>query len=137
MAYVSQELKSKLAPKIKAICKKYKVKASLAVNNHSTLVLNVQSGSIDFIKNFNETIDSRGAQYHANSFSPAEKSIQVNPYWYQDHFSGKAKAFLSEVLPAMNEGNFDKSDIQSDYFHVGWYVSVNIGKWNKPYEVVA
>ena len=137
MAYVSQELKSKLAPKIKAICKKYKVKASLAVRHHSTLVLNVQSGSIDFIKNFNETIDSRGAAYHANRFNPAEGSIQVNPYWYQDHFSGKAKAFLSEVLPAMNEGNFDKSDIQSDYFHVGWYVDVNIGKWNKPYEVVA
>lgn len=136
MAFVSQELKSKLAPKIKAICKKYKVKASLAVNNHSTLVLNIQSSPIDFIKNFNETIDSRGSVYHANSFSPAEKSIQVNPYWYQDHFSGKAKAFLSEVLPAMNDGNFDKSDIQSDYFHVGWYVSVNIGKWNKPYEVV-
>jgi hypothetical protein len=133
MAFVSQELKSKLAPKIKAICKKYKVKASLAVNNHSTLVLNVQSSPIDFIKNFNETVSTR-PEY--NRFSPAERAIQVNPYWYQDHFSGKAKAFLSEVLPAMNDGNFDKSDIQSDYFHVGWYVSVNIGKWNKPYEVV-
>jgi hypothetical protein len=133
MAFVSQELKSKLAPKIKAICKKYKVKASLAVNNHSTLVLNVQSSPIDFITNYNETVSTR-PEY--NRFSPAERSIQVNPYWYQDHFSGKAKAFLSEVLPAMNDGNFDKSDIQSDYFHVGWYVSVNIGKWNKPYEVV-
>jgi hypothetical protein len=132
MAFVSQELKSKLAPKIKAICKKYKVKASLAVNNHSTLVLNVQSSPIDFITNYNETVSTR-PEY--NRFSPAERSIQVNPYWYQDHFSGKAKAFLSEVLPAMNDGNFDKSDIQSDYFHVGWYVSVNIGKWNKPYEV--
>jgi hypothetical protein len=133
MAFVSQELKSKLAPKIKAICKKYKVKASLAVNNHSTLVLNVQSSPIDFISNYNETVSTR-PEY--NRFSPAERAIQVNPYWYQDHFSGKAKAFLSEVLPAMNDGNFDKSDIQSDYFHVGWYVSVNIGKWNKPYEVV-
>jgi len=133
MAFVSQELKAKLAPKIKAICKKYKVKASLAVNNHSTLVLNVQSSPIDFITNYNETVSTR-PEY--NRFSPAERSIQVNPYWYQDHFSGKAKAFLSEVLPAMNDGNFDKSDIQSDYFHVGWYVSVNIGKWNKPYEVV-
>jgi hypothetical protein len=133
MAFVSQELKSKLAPKIKAICKKYKVKASLAVNNHSTLVLNVQSSPIDFITNYNETVSTR-PEY--NRFSPAERAIQVNPYWYQDHFSGKAKAFLSEVLPAMNDGNFDKSDIQSDYFHVGWYVSVNIGKWNKPYEVV-
>jgi len=133
MAFVSQELKAKLAPKIKAICKKYKVKASLAVNNHSTLVLNVQSSPIDFITNYNETVSTR-PEY--NRFSPAERSIQVNPYWFQDHFSGKAKAFLSEVLPAMNDGNFDKSDIQSDYFHVGWYVSVNIGKWNKPYEVV-
>jgi hypothetical protein len=33
----------------------------------------------------------------------------------------------------MNDGNWDKSDIQSDYFNVGWYVDVNIGKWNKPY----
>ena len=50
MAYVSQELKSKLSPTIKAICKKYKVKASVAVRHHSTLVLNVKSGKIDFIE---------------------------------------------------------------------------------------
>ena len=55
MAYVSQELKAKLAPKIKAICKKYGVKASLAVRNHSVLCLNIKSGKIDFIGNFNET----------------------------------------------------------------------------------
>jgi len=35
----------------------------------------------------------------------------------------------------MDIGNHDRSDIQSDYFDVGWYKSVNIGKWNKPYEV--
>jgi len=33
----------------------------------------------------------------------------------------------------MNIGNFDKSDAQTDYFHVGWYMSVNLGKWDKPY----
>jgi len=33
----------------------------------------------------------------------------------------------------MNIGNFDKSDVQTDYFHVGWYMSVNLGKWDKPY----
>jgi hypothetical protein len=124
MAYVSQELKAKIAPKVKAILKKYKVKGSLAVNNHSTLVLNIREGALDMYKDFAKTED-------------AEKfGIQVNPYWYKEHFNGKTKAFLSEVIPAMNDGNWDKSDIQSDYFNVGWYVSVNIGKWNKPYAKV-
>jgi hypothetical protein len=124
MAYVSQELKAKIAPKVKAILKKYKVKGSLAVNNHSTLVLNIKEGALDMYKDFAKTED-------------AEKfGIQVNPYWYKEHFNGKTKAFLSEVIPAMNDGNWDKSDVQSDYFNVGWYVSVNIGKWNKPYAKV-
>ena len=51
MAYVSQELKAKLAPSIRAVCKKHGIKASVAVRNHSTLVLNVKQGSIDFIEN--------------------------------------------------------------------------------------
>ena len=124
MAYVSQELKAKIAPKVKAILKKYKVKGSLAVRNHSSLVLNIKEGALDMYKDFAKTED-------------AEKfGIQVNPYWYKEHFNGKTKAFLSEVIPAMNDGNWDKSDIQSDYFNVGWYVSVNIGKWNKPYAKV-
>lgn len=123
MAYVSQELKSKLAPQIKAICKKYGVKASLAVRNHSTLVLNVKSGKIDFIRDYGDSDDAR------------KFGIQVNPYHYKSHFEGKAKAFLSEVIPAMNDGNWDKSEIQYDYFNVGWYIDVNIGKWNKPYEL--
>lgn len=132
MAYVSQELKAKLAPKIKEICKKHGVKASLAVRNHSTLVLNIKQGRIDFIGNYNETINDRDptGNRHINA---ADKYIQVNPYWYHEHFSGQAKKFLSEVIPVMNTGNWDKSDIQTDYFNVGWYVDVNIGKWNQPY----
>ena len=125
MAYVSQELKAKLSPMIKSICKNYGVKASLAVSNHSTLVLNIKSGSIDFFKSYNRDLDK-----------PENGNIQVNPYWYNDDFDGAAKEFLSEVITAMNEGNFDKSDLQTDYFHVGWYVNVNIGQWDKPYELV-
>jgi len=134
MAYVSQELKAKLAQKIKAICKKYKVKASLAVRHHSTLVLNIKEGNIDFIGNYNQTISDRDPT-GKRQINPAEKSIQVNPYWYHEHFSGTAKKFLEEVIPAMNNGNHDRSDIQTDYFDVGWYVDVNIGQWNKPYTV--
>ena len=135
MAYVSQELKSKLSPAIKAVCKKYGIKASVAVRNHMTLALNVKSGKIDFIGNSNRVC---GADFYqvARGFKPNTTGYdQVNPYHFQSHYDGDAKAFLSEVLAVMNDGNWDKSDIQSDYFNVGWYVDVNIGSWNKPYTV--
>ena len=132
MAYFNQERKAKIAPKIKAILAKYKVKGSLAVRNHVTLCLNIKSGSIDFIGNFNKTI-SADHYLTARGFTPAEKSLSVNPYHYDNHFSGKALAFMQEVFAAMNDGNHDRSDIQSDYFDVGWYVDVNIGKWDKQY----
>lgn len=137
MAYVSQELKAKLAPSIKAVCKKYGIKASIAVRNHSTLVLNVKQGSIDFIENFIETDKAKAYYNHMDEdqifYFRKKQSLDVNPYHYRDHFSGRALKFLSEVMPIMNDGNWDKSDIQTDYFNVGWYVDVNIGKWNKPY----
>jgi hypothetical protein len=131
MAYMNQERKAKIAPEIKSILKKYGVKGSLAVRNHSTLVLNIKSGKIDFISNFNETVSTQPGGFRNGS--PATKSLQVNPYWYHDHFSGKAKSFLKEILTVMNMGNHDRSDIQTDYFDVGWYVDVNVGQWNKPY----
>lgn len=134
MAYMSQENKAKIAPAIKAILKKYNVKASLSVRNHMTLALNVKSGSIDFIGNFNKTVEAQPGGFRNGT--PAEGSLQVNPYWFQDHFDGVAKKFLKEVLDAMNMGNWDKSDSQSDYFNVGWYVDVNIGKWDTPYVLV-
>jgi hypothetical protein len=98
-----------------------------------TLCLNIKSGAIDFIGNYNTVNidDPRYANY--GGFRPAVDYIDVNPFWYQDHFDGVAKKFLKEILTAMNDGNHDNSDIQTDYFDVGWYVDVNIGRWNKPY----
>lgn len=135
MAYVSQELKSKLSPAIEAVCKKYGIRASVAVRNHMTLCLNIKSGAIDFIGNSNRVCGGDFYQVQ-RGFKPNTTGYdQVNPYHFQNHYDGDARAFLTEVLAVMNDGNWDKSDIQSDYFNVGWYVDVNIGAWNKPYSV--
>ena len=137
MAYMSTEKKAKIAPKIKAILAKYKVKGSLAVRNHMTLCLNLKSGSIDFIANSNKVCSNNHYQV-ASGFKPSTSGYdQVNPYHFKDHYDGKALAFMQEVFHAMNDGNHDRSDIQSDYFDVGWYVDVNIGKWDKQYTVEA
>jgi len=140
MAYFNQDRKQEKSPAIKAILKKYGVKGSLAVRNHSTFILNIKSGSIDFIENYIGTNGSK--HYNVMSQDQIEyvrknKSLDVNPYWYQDHFSGTALNFLKEVFTAMNQGNHDNSDIQTDYFDVGWYSYVHAGKWDKPYKLAA
>ena len=140
MAYMNQERKQQRAPIIKAILKKYNVNGTLAVRNHSTLVLNIKSGSIDFIENYIKTDADKhyGNKMDQNQIDYLRKNnaIDVNPYWYQEHYTGKAKDFLKEVLDAMYGSDyFDESDAQVDYFHCSHYVDVNIGTWNKPYEV--
>ena len=134
MAYMNQERKAELAPKIKAVLKKYGVKGSIAVSNYMTLVVNIKSGPIDFFDNYNRVAISRFQQCSRGS---AQDYMDVNPYWYHEHFDGVARNFLSELITAMNVGNHDNSDIQTDYFDVGWYIDVNIGKWNKPYVFTA
>jgi hypothetical protein len=134
MAYMSQEHKAKLAPTIRAICKRYGVKATLAVRNHSTLMLTIKQGSIDFIGNSNQVCSNDHFQV-ARGFKPNTSGYEsVNPYHYDKHFSGPALDFLNEVIPAMyGPDYFDESDIQTDYFHCSHYIDVSIGRWNRPY----
>jgi hypothetical protein len=124
MAYVSQERKAELAPGIKAVLKKHNVKGSLAVRHHSTLVINLSEGAIDF-----------KACYQHNPEHFFGDHLQVNTYHINGSWVEPALSFLSELKAAASIGNHDRSDLQSDYFDVGWYVDINIGKWNKPYQV--
>lgn len=123
MAYMNQDRKKKIEAAVKMICKKHGVKGSLRVDRSSTLVLTLRSGIINFLT------DHLGQPH----WTDGRHQMDVNHYWYDKHFTGKALAFFEEVIPAMNDGNHDNSDIQSDYFDVGWYVNVKVGKWDKPY----
>ena len=133
---MNQQRKKELATAIKAVCKKWGVKASLGVDHHSTLVLNIRSGPWDIIANAN-AVARKQAEFRGEPVYESTGSIQVNTYHYRDHFTGDVLKFFEEVIPLMNIGNYDKSDIQSDYFNVGWYVDVNVGRWDRPYEVIA
>ena len=130
MAFMSQQRKKELAPGIKAVLKKYGVKATLAVRHHSTLVVNIRSGEVDFAAD--RVNDVPGAIGRDRGWRGHDG---VNPYWYKEHWTGKALEFLSELMPACNVGNHDRSDPMTDYFDVGWYVDVNIGQYDKHYEL--
>ena len=134
MAYMNQERKAKIAQALKPVLAKYKVKASLSVRNHSTICLTDKSGPIDFIGNSNRVCGSSHYQT-SRGFRPNTSGYSdVNPYWFQDHYDGDAKAFLTEAFKALKSaGWYDNSDAMTDYFDTAYYCDINIGKWNKPY----
>jgi hypothetical protein len=138
MAYVSQEDKARLAPGIKAVLKKYNMKGSIAVRNHSTLVVNIKSGPIDIISDAN-AIRKEYSDWHGGPFYEIDGYFDVNVYHIDRGHSGKAAKFLNELVDAMKgAGYFCEDDIQTDYFHRSHYVSVNVGGgWNKPYQLAA
>ena len=134
MAYMNQERKQKIAQALKPILAKYKVKGSLSVRNHSSIVLTLKSGAIDFIGNSNRVCGNDFYQVQ-RGFKPTTSGYdQVNPYWFQDHYDGDAKAFLTEAFKALKSADwYDESNAMIDYFNTAYYVDVNIGKWNTPY----
>lgn len=132
MAYISQEKKAAIVAKAKPILKKYGVKATFSVDHYSTLKLNIKESPLDFIGNYNETAQAR--PYGLPSYwTPASNDMTIHPTHVADNFTGDVLRFLEEIVPVLMEGNHDNSDSQSDYFDVGWYVYVNVGRWNKPY----
>ena len=125
MAYVSQEMKAEIAPVVKKILVKYGLKGTLSVRNHSALVLTISKGKLDFIKAYEESTGRK------------VKDIDVNVYHINNTYSGKMAKCLTELVAALKGPRyFDHSDIQTDYFHCSHYIDINIGKWNKPYEVI-
>jgi hypothetical protein len=130
MAYMNQEMKAQVVAAVKPLLKKYGLKGSFSVRSNMVLVLKLTEGKIDFIQNYNENVSN-------NRNRKASGHLDVNQYWYQDHFSGVAKQALSEILPAMKSaGWYDNSDAQIDYFDTAYYIDVSVGTWNKPYRVV-
>ena len=110
MAYMNQKRKSERMPAIKSVLKKYDMKGSVSVRNHMTLAVTLSSGPLDI--------------------------GDVNEYWIDRQYAHDpvARDFLLELKDAMMGADYyNRTDIQTDYFDCSHYISINAGKWNKPY----
>ena len=132
MAYMSQEKKKEIAKLLKEKLKGRDIKYTLGVKHHSSIVMNINSGGVDFIKNYNDNKDetryNNGYEVQVNGY------INVNEFHINEHFTGEPKEILEIANDCLNLNNFDKSDAMTDYFHVGHYVEINVGRWDKDYQ---
>jgi len=132
MAYMSQEnKKEKLQALQKIIPSSWKW--SLSVDHHSTLVLTIQSAPVDLVGEWHHMrLEKRRGLPPEFDQDKRPDHVQVNEYDLQDQFNQSLKK-MSEIKDTMMVGNHNNSDAMTDYFDVGWYISINLGRWDKPF----
>lgn len=137
MAYITKEQVKAKNEALKAVNKKYGVKARFSGSNSSTLTLKVTEGGIDFVANWIDCYTNNPRFEASNCAHILERQhINVNHYYIDRNFSGVALEYLQEAYKIMLDGHYDESDVMTDYFHCSWYNSIQIGAWDKPYKLV-
>ena len=57
--------------------------------------------------------------------------------YYQDQLTDKGKDLLNLINKTFSYFNHDRSDSMVDYFDVGFYDHVELGKYDNPFKVVS
>jgi hypothetical protein len=133
---MGQDKKKEMAAALKIALKGTGIKYTLAVRHYSTIVMNIKAAPVDFLQNYNETVGEKTAHIYP-PFQPAVKYLQLNDFHYETQFTGKALEILKKIVPILHNGNGNRADAYADYSDWRWHVDVNIGKWDKPFEVIA
>jgi hypothetical protein len=128
---MNQAKKKIIKANLDKVLKPLGIKYSLRVDNHMAIQCTIRSGSVDFIGNMKSML--KGDQF---KLTTDRGYIQVNPYWYNEHFTGDAREIINKVIDGlMSADYYDRSDAQVDYFDTAYYMHLNIGDWDKPYEL--
>jgi hypothetical protein len=137
MAYISAQEVQAIRNGLKARFPEFKFGCRKGSGSLSVDVT-IKQGPIDFIKSYNDTVAQRPGGHRTGE--PAKDYLQINQYWYQEHFDAKAAEMIGEVIriikTAPDRKWYDNSDIQSDYFETAFYIHIQVGDWNQPYRLV-
>ena len=136
MAYISTEEVAAIRKELKKEFPEYKF--SVTKHHHSSVTVAFMKGPA-----FAE-FQSRDRYTGEFKDDVIEGHEQLNHYWAMDFYGEKNGALIKKVekiiktAPAKAGGRewYDKSDAMTDYFDTAFYMSIHVGKWDKPYEVV-
>ena len=111
-------------------------KFSVTREHFSSVRISVMSGVENFYDGSMDSTDKYSGRI--NTFTGNE---QINHYHL--HFYGKHEALFTKIseiahtAPGLAGGKkyFCEDDAMTDYFSRAYYVSINVGKWDKPYEI--
>lgn len=136
MAYMNQEKKAVIAAALKAVMPA-DWKYSLSVQSKMTTCLTIKSAPVDLIAMLNEKNAKLAARDGQEAFVN-KGYAQLNHFYLETAFGADPKVL--EVMEAAKKALFsadyhDDSDIQSDYFNCAYYISMQVGNYDKPFVV--
>ncbi len=132
MAYMNQAKKQVIAAALKVVMPK-DWKYSLKCDKHG-ITLTIRSAPVDLIAEVERvTNKTAGVDGIVGVRSTPATHVSVNEYWLSNQFDESLPIFQN-IKDALNTGNHDRSDPQTDYFDVGHYAHIRIGAWDKPFQ---
>jgi len=136
MAFINQAGKAKIAAALKAAMPK-DVKYTLAIRDNMTVVMTIKSAPFDLMAMINAKNKAQ-AEFRGDAFYEVKGNCQLNQYYLDKSFDGKALEILEAAKKALYSADYyDDSDIQSDYFSCAYYVQMNVGTYDKPFVCTA
>lgn len=137
MAYITKEQVQEKNKKLKKLNKKYGVKGIFSGSNSSSLTLTIHEGSLDFVKWYVESLVKVRCQFEHYvqqiKYIEENKNFEINRYSFSDYLPSPCLDYLQDALEIMLEGYYNNSDAMTDYFDCAWYMTIQVGKWDKPY----
>lgn len=106
MAYMDQAKKEIINTALKAIMPNG-WSYSLKVNDSVEIICTIKKNTVDLL-------GLNGGRNH------------VNQNCLNRYFDGYALEVMNNIVAALNIGNYDNSDSQTDYFDVGHYIGIRI-----------
>ena len=137
MAYISTPEVAAIRKQLKEQLPQYKF--SVKKDHHSSVTVSFIKGPA--WKEF-QTRDRYTGEYSEATMDGHE---QLNHRWANDFYGEENGAIIQKVekiiktapfMEGVGDMWYDRSDSQSDYFHTAFYMSIHIGKWDKPYVAV-
>lgn len=117
MAFVTKELKAKIAASLKTVVPAGWKYSLAVVGDKTTISMTISSAPVDLINERKHNV--------------ADGYFSINHYRPEFDYTGETLEIIKSIISVLNLDNYNNSDVQSDYFDVGHYVELNVGKWNK------
>ena len=118
MAYVTTTQVKQTREALKLAFPDFKFMVRRATGGRSSINVSIMSGPLDF--------------------DNPQGGKTVNPYHVGTHYEPHVIPFLEAVIKVIKYGTerqwYDKSDAMTDYFDTAFYLDVEMGRWEKPYQ---
>ncbi len=117
MPFISKEEVKEKRNAIRKMFPEYKI--SVTGGNSSSINVDILSGPVNLLEGSNEDY------------------VQVNTYYIDRHYEEQPESLkvLSKIQEIINKNNYTQH-VDADYGAIpDFYVRMNIGNWDKPYQV--